>query len=121
MKNYEIDKEKNEEYNCIKEVNVCNKFKEGLLQKEDTIYGFKKKNIGYVAMMLSFIGFSPIVYNIYKTKQTNNFTYSSIFISFIISTLWIFYGINQNSFVTIIRSVVFIFVYSFILYVKVFY
>lgn len=112
---------KKEEYNCIKEVNVCKKYKEEFIRREDSFYGIKKKYIGYIAMVLSFISFSPILYNIYKTKKTTNFSYTSIAVSFFISSLWIFYGVHQRSFITVLRSLVFVFTYSFILYVKFFY
>ena len=121
MKEYLTDKLDTEKYNCIKQVNVCKKYKEELVNMEGDFYGIKKKNIGYIATILSLISFLPILHNVYKTKKTNNFSYASIALSFLISALWIFYGSHTNSFVTILRSIVFIFIFSSILYVKIFY
>ena len=114
----EISKEKQSELDCIKDVNVCSNFKQKLLKREETFYGIKRRYIGYIAMGLSLIGFIPIIYNVYKTRKTNNFTYGTIFLSFFISGLWFFYGWHEESIVTIIRSAIFVIVYSFILYVK---
>lgn len=110
---------KKEEYECIKDINICQKFKDELVRKEErTIFGIKKSSIGYIAALLGTIGFLPIIVNIYKTKKTNNFTFTSIAVSYLISAMWVYYGIHEKSNVTIFRSLSYICIYSYILYIK---
>ena len=122
IQNINIEDIDKEAYNCVKDINVCNKYKTNIVKKEErTIFNIKKSNFGYIATVLSIISFLPIVYNIYKTKKTNNFNYISIFISFFISGLWIYFGIHEKSTVTMLRSMLFICIYAFILYMKIMY
>ena len=113
---------KKEEYECIKDINICQKFKKELVRKEErTIFGIKKSYIGYIATLLGTIGFLPIIVNIYKTKKTNNFTFTSIAVSYLISTMWVYYGIHEKSNIIIFRSLSYISIYSYILYIKLMY
>lgn len=112
------DKNIGDDYNCVKDVNVCTPIKQRLLQKEEKILGIKRKYIGIVATTLGFLGFLPILYNIHITRKTNNFTFASITISFIVTLLWLYYSWYENSTILVSRSLIYIGVYGYILFMK---
>ena len=76
------------------------------------------KIVGYIAVCLSILSFIPIVYNIYKTKQTNNFPYKTIFIALLAHMCWLVYGLYSHTVATEYSGIFFVFMYLFIFYVK---
>lgn len=106
---------------CIKDIYKCEDYKKQFINNYYTSYGIPRSFFGYLALILNIIGFSPILYSVYKTKLTTNFNYFSIFISFIISGLWLFHGLYETSYSTIIRSIVYIIMFIYILFVKITY
>lgn len=75
-------------------------------------------SIGLIATILGLISFLPIIYVVYKTKDTKNFPFKSIFIILISNILWILYGIYKEAYVNIISSGLYFLIYAYILYIK---
>ena len=87
------------------------------LEKGDTT----TKLYGYLATGIGIISFFPILFKIYKTRNTQNFTYNNLALALISNLLWIFYGHYANAFASLLSGILYMFVYGFILYFKVLY
>lgn len=74
--------------------------------------------IGYIATFFSVLSFLPVIINIYKTKQANNFPYQTIILAYLSNGLFLLNGILSKNNVLIFLGIVFILIYSYILYVK---
>lgn len=77
--------------------------------------------LGYAATFLGIISFIPILYTILITKNTSNFTYKNLALALLSNILWFYYGYNTSAYAPLISGVLFFFVYSFILYYKLFF
>ena len=87
------------------------------LEHED----ISKQNIGYAATFLGIISFIPILYNIFVTKNTSNFTYNNLALALVSNFLWFYYGYHSSSYAPLISGILYFILYSFILYYKVFF
>ncbi len=76
------------------------------------------KSLGLLATFLGLLRFIPIVYEIYKTKQTNNFTPSMLFLALSSTVSWLIFGYYENTLPVIISSLIAFCVYIYIVYVK---
>lgn len=74
--------------------------------------------IGVTATMLSILSFCPVIYKIYNTKNTSNFTPLNIFLALVENVLWIAYGIINNSFANKVNGVILSCMYAYIAYTK---
>lgn len=77
-----------------------------------------KEIIGYFAIIFGIFSFLPVIINIYKTKQTNNFPYKTIILALISNFLFLISGILKKDFVLIFMGIIFLSVYSFIFFTK---
>jgi uncharacterized protein with PQ loop repeat len=77
-------------------------------------------NYGFIASIIGLSSFIPIVLNIIKTKNTSNFIWSSIILAILSSVLWMLEGIQVNSISLILKSIIYIFLYSIIIIVKIY-
>ena len=71
--------------------------------------------------ILSAASFFPVVYNIYETKKSNNFTFLAIILNIISNLGWISYGIMTNTSGTLLMGLTFTIFYLYILYIKILY
>lgn len=76
--------------------------------------------IGLLATILGVFSFIPIVYLVYKTKDTDNFPHITLALAIITNILWSIYGYFNATFSTFIYGICYVFIYSFILIVKVY-
>lgn len=79
------------------------------------------KIYGYLATAIGIISFLPILFKIYKSKNTDNFTYANLALALVSNLLWIVYGKYINAYATLASGVLYMIVYGFILYYKVLY
>ena len=77
-----------------------------------------KRMIGYAATFLGIISFIPILYKIFVTKNTSNFTYKNLALALVSNVLWFYYGVKSDALAPLVSGVLYFFVYSFILYYK---
>tara|TARA_B100000035_G_C21030904_1_gene568398 strand:+ start:372 stop:629 length:258 start_codon:yes stop_codon:yes gene_type:complete len=77
-----------------------------------------KEIIGYFATIFGIFSFLPVIINIYKTKQTNNFPYKTLILALISNFLFLISGILKKDFVLIFMGIIFLSVYSFIFFTK---
>ena len=76
------------------------------------------KNLGLLASFLGLLRFIPMVYQIYKTKRTNNFTPTMLLLALTSTIFWLVFGFYENTLPVIISSVIALFVYLYIVYMK---
>lgn len=74
--------------------------------------------IGFIAMSLGLMSYFPIIFNVYKTKKTNNFPYQSIFGILISQVCWFIYGLYTETSATEYSGFILTILYLYILYVK---
>ena len=76
------------------------------------------KNLGLLASFLGLLRFIPMVYQIYKTKRTNNFTPTMLLLALTSTIFWLVFGFYEDTLPLIISSVIALFVYTYIVYMK---
>ena len=76
------------------------------------------KNLVLLASILGLMRFIPIVYEIYKTKKTNNFTPTMLSLALTSTIFWLIFGIYKNTIPIILSSMFALFVYTYICYIK---
>lgn len=76
---------------------------------------------GILATAIGIISFIPILYQIAITKNTNNFTKTSLLMALVSNILWIVYGVSGKLFTPTLSGVLYFMIYSFILIYKLFY
>jgi len=83
------------------------------------ITGIKSYHIiATIALILGIITFLPVVHRIYDTKDTDNFPINTLLLLILSNSLWIIYGmiIKDNSIYGM--GLIYLFIYSFILFIK---
>jgi len=88
-----------------------------------TISSFKinESVIGTVAIILGIVSFLPILYKIWKTKDTRNFTVVNLTLALISNSLWIYYGNMKNASANIWSGILYFSMYAYIMIFKIFY
>ena len=76
------------------------------------------KSLGLLASFLGLLRFIPMVYQIYKTKRTNNFTPTMLFLALSSTIFWLIFGFYENTLPIIISSLIAFAVYIYIVYMK---
>ena len=76
------------------------------------------KSLGLLASFFGLLRFIPMVYQIYKTKRTNNFTPTMLFLALSSTIFWLIFGYYENTLPVIISSLIAFCVYSYIVYMK---
>ena len=76
------------------------------------------KNLGLLASFLGLLRFIPMVYQIYKTKRTNNFTPTMLLLALTSTIFWLVFGFYEDTLPVIISSVIALFVYLYIVFMK---
>ena len=79
---------------------------------------FSIETIGIIATLIGLISFLPVVRVVYKSRKTNNFPYSTLYLAIISNILWIIYGLNEPALSSAFSGVVYSLIYSYILYIK---
>ena len=78
---------------------------------------------GLAATIIGIISFLPVIYIVYRTKKTDNFPFKALLLALISNTLWIYYAIAKGPVIDIeiaLSGALYFFIYSFILYTKIF-
>lgn len=76
------------------------------------------KSLGLLASFFGLLRFIPMVYQIYKTKRTNNFTPTMLFLALSSTIFWLIFGYYENTLPVIISSIIALCVYTYIVYMK---
>lgn len=76
------------------------------------------KSLGLLASFFGLLRFIPMVYQIYKTKRTNNFTPTMLFLALSSTIFWLIFGYYENTLPVIISSTIALCVYTYIVYMK---
>ena len=84
----------------------------------DILYKYKLQ-IGLLGTAIGLMSFYSVLTKIWKTKKTFNFPYEALILTLIGWALTAVYGILNKSHSTIILGIVYFFIFSFILYVKI--
>lgn len=78
----------------------------------------KYQYIAIISGILLILSFYHLVYNVYITKQTDNFTFTWLFLSISSQVLLMIYGILNNSYGIYLPRIFILFCFLYILYVK---
>jgi len=82
----------------------------------------KNKNlIGKLAIITGIISFFPIMYRIWLTKNTTNFTYKNLGLALFSNALWMYYGVLGNTSANLWSGILYFGIYGYILFFKVFF
>ena len=82
------------------------------------------KIAGFLATIIGIISFLPVVFIVYTTKKTNNFSYTTLLLALISNLLWIYYSFHSYPKIDlqiIFMGSLYFFIYTFILYTKILY
>lgn len=83
--------------------------------------GMQNKNIlGDLAIITGIVSFIPIMYKMWFTKNTSNFTWINLTLALISNLLWIMYGLSNNT-VNKISGALYFCIYSYITVIKILY
>ena len=74
--------------------------------------------IGILAIIIGISSFIPVLKTVYKTQETNNFPYNSLFLALTANVLWIIYGLYNATYANILSGFLYFIIYSYILYIK---
>jgi uncharacterized protein with PQ loop repeat len=73
---------------------------------------------GLLASLIGLCRFIPLIYEIHKTKKTNNFTYITLILALISSALWLIFGIYETAIPIILSSIISLSIYIYIIFIK---
>lgn len=76
--------------------------------------------VGLIASLIGIISFLPLLYTIYRTKNTKNFPYITLTLSIISNLLWVIYGYLEKALSTTVIGLFYLITYTFIFIVKTF-
>lgn len=76
---------------------------------------------GLFATIIGIVSFLPVVYLIYKTKNTSNFPFKSLILALISNILWIYYAFVKVDYQVAFMGTLYFFIYIYILYTKLVY
>jgi uncharacterized protein with PQ loop repeat len=79
-----------------------------------------KEIIGYLATIFGVFSFLPVIIIVYNTKKTNNFPYKTLILALISNFLFMISGIFKKDFILIFMGIVYLIIYSFITFIKIF-
>ena len=77
--------------------------------------------IGSFAILIGVISFVPIIYKIFLTKDTRNFTSNNIILALLSNGLWIYYGLIKDSGISIWSGAIYFSIYLYIMVCKILY
>ena len=89
--------------------------------KSVSSFNINENVIGSMAIVLGIVSFLPILYKIWKTKDTRNFTTTNLILALISNTLWIYYGTMKNASVNIWSGSLYFSIYIYIMIFKILY
>ena len=92
-------------------------------QDIDNISSFRISDnvIGTMAIVLGIVSFIPILYKIWCTKDTRNFTKLNLILALISNILWVYYGYMRKTGATIWSGVLYFCIYAYIMIFKILY
>ena len=74
--------------------------------------------IGIFATIIGIISFIPVIMRIYRTNNTYNYPYKTLYLALISNLLWIIYGFYESAYANVIRGTIYSVIYYYILYIK---
>lgn len=76
---------------------------------------------GKLAIVTGIISFIPIMYQIWKTKNTSNFTHKNLLLALFSNIMWIVYGVTANTSANLWSGILYLAIYSYIMIFKILY
>ncbi len=76
---------------------------------------------GKLAIVTGIVSFIPIMYQIWKTKDTRNFTHKNLLLAIFSNIMWIIYGIKSDTSATKWSGLLYMSIYCYIMFFKVSY
>tara|TARA_Y100000287_G_C14213905_1_gene352440 strand:+ start:553 stop:909 length:357 start_codon:yes stop_codon:yes gene_type:complete len=76
---------------------------------------------GKLAVITGIISYIPLAYEIWKTKDTRNFTNSSLLIAIFSNIMWIVYGLKGNSSTNLWNGILYLSIFCYITIFKILY
>ena len=76
------------------------------------------EELGIIATGAGLTSFIPILHHIHRTKKANDFPITGLFFALLSNLIWIYYGHIKNARATMIMGICYVFIYGFILSVK---
>jgi uncharacterized protein with PQ loop repeat len=86
------------------------------------VYKFLKSNVLYIGLLATLIGitsYMPIIKHVYYTTDTNDFPYITLYIAILSNILWIIYGYIKGAKASLLQGILYLLIYTYILYVKI--
>ena len=80
-----------------------------------------KEIYGKLAIATGIISFIPIMYQIWKTKDTRNFTHKNLLLAIFSNIMWIIYGIKSDTSATKWSGLLYMSIYCYIMFFKISY
>ena len=80
-----------------------------------------KDIFGKLAIVTGIISFIPIMYQIWKTKDTRNFTHKNLLLAIFSNIMWIIYGIKSDASATKWSGLLYMSIYCYIMFFKISY
>jgi len=92
------------------------------LKIEHELLNFKHY-AGLLATIIGVISFVPVLFTVYESKKASNFPYRALILALTSNILWLYYALAKNPKIDLQlagMAILYFFIYSFILYTKVF-
>jgi len=83
-----------------------------------------EKLTGLFATIIGIISFLPVIYIVYKTKNTKNFPYKTLILALISNLLWIYYALVKDKQIDkqlLLMGILYFLIYIFIFVTKIIY
>lgn len=80
-----------------------------------------KHLIGKIAIFTGIVSFIPIMYEMWKTKNTANFTWVNLFLALFSNLMWLHYGMIADTPANLWSGVLYFGIYLYILIFKIIY
>lgn len=80
-----------------------------------------KHLIGKIAIFTGIVSFIPIMYEMWKTKNTANFTWVNLFLALFSNLMWLHYGLIADTPANLWSGVLYFGIYLYILIFKIIY
>ena len=75
--------------------------------------------LGIIATVVGLTSFIPVMHHIHQTKKAEDFPFIGLFFALTSNLIWIYYGHNKNARATMFMGICYVFIYGFILSVKI--
>ncbi len=81
-------------------------------------YSKRAEIYGDLAIITGIVSFLPVIFNMWHTKDTSNFTWLNLLLAFTSNIMWILYGLITGSNTNIISGSLYFLIYFYISIIK---